>query len=167
MSCKKRSTSRPFRGVSGNDRTGAVAVEFAILAPGLLAITLGMMELTRAFESQNLLETAAREGARFAAMDRDGMIPEGGSTNSKLMEDVKNFLASNGIDKNDITVEVKDHENPTDDFDLDDPENELKLFEVHVTVDYSSVSYTPVAAGDDYPLTAKLVFRNGISTISQ
>jgi hypothetical protein len=147
-------------------RRGAVAVEFAIVAPILVAILFGMIEFGRAFEMQNLLEVAAREGARFASMDRDGMLEPGESATDKLKEDVKNFLATNDVPKSSITVEVKDHENPTDDFDIDDPENDLKLFEVHVSVNWSAVSLTPVPAGSDYPLTAEVVFRNGRATIS-
>ena len=78
-------------------RRGVVAVEFAIVAPILVAIVFGMIELGRAFEMQNLLDVAAREGARFASMDRDGMLDPGESANDKLVDDVKNFLASNGI----------------------------------------------------------------------
>lgn len=148
------------------NRKGAVAVEFAIVAPILLAIVLGMIELGRAFEMQNLLEVAAREGARFASMDRDGMLGPNESANDKMVEDVTNFLVSNGIPRDNVQVTVKDYENPEDDFDLDDPENDLKLFEVAITVDWSSMSLTPVAAGNDRPMTARVVFRNGRATIS-
>jgi TadE-like protein len=151
---------------AASDRTGAVAVEFAIVAPILVAIVLGMIELGRAFEMQNLLEVAAREGARFASMDRDGMLDPGESANDKLIEDVKNFLASNGVPRDDINVTVKDFEDPNQDFDLDDPDNDLRLFEVKIEVDWSSMSVTPVEAGSDHPLSAKVVFRNGRATIS-
>lgn len=147
-------------------RTGAVAVEFAVVAPVLLAILFGLIEVGRAFEMTNQLEVAAREGARFASMDRDGLLQEGQSTNDKLVEDVKNILASNGVPRDDVTVEVKDFENPEADFDLDDPANDLRLFEVKISVDYSSVSLTSISAGDDYQLAASVVFRNGRATIS-
>jgi hypothetical protein len=149
------------------NRNGAVAVEFAIVAPVLLAIVFGMMEMGRAFEMRNLLEVAAREGARFASMDRDGMLEPDESANDKLIEDVKTFLASNGISRDDITVEVKDFENPDQDFDLDEPDNDLKLFEVRISVDWSNMSLTPVAAGDDHALMGRVVFRNGRATISE
>jgi hypothetical protein len=116
---------------------------------------------------QNLLEVAAREGARFASMDREGMLEPDESATDKLVEDVKNFLASNGIPRDDITVEVNDYENPEVEFDLDDPENDLKLFEVTISVDWSSVSLTPVSAGSDHALLARVVFRNGRATISE
>jgi Flp pilus assembly protein TadG len=149
------------------NRRGVVAVEFAIVAPILVAIVFGMIEMSRAFEMQNLLNVAAREGARFASMDRDGMLANGQTANQKLAEDVKNFLASNGIPKNKITVALKDHTSPTKDFNLDDPKNDLKLFEVQVSVKYSEVSLQSVAAADDYSLKSKVVFRNGRATISQ
>lgn len=148
------------------DRRGAVAVEFAFVAPVLLALVMGVVEVNRMYEAQNLLETAAREGARFASMDRDGLVPEDMTANQKLVSDVKTMLESNGIDRDDIIVEVKHHDDPTSDFDIDDPANDLKLFEVRVAVDYSSVSHTAVNAGSDYALTGKVVFRNGRATIS-
>jgi hypothetical protein len=147
-------------------RRGAVAVEFAVVAPILVALLLGLIELGRTFEMQNQLEVAAREGARFASMDRDGMLDPGEDANNKLVEDVKTYLASNGIPRDNISVEVKDFENPESDFDIDDPANDLKLFEVRVSVDWSSVSLTPVPAAENHPLTASVVFRNGRATIS-
>ena len=148
-------------------RRGAVAVEFAFVAPMLLAVVLGLIELTRAYDAQYLLHTAAREGARFAAMDRDGLLQSGESSNAKMTEDVKSFLASSGIPEQNIDVKIVDHEDPTKTFDLDDPDNDLKLFEVEITVPYSSVSYTPVSSSNDYNLTGNITFRNGRATISQ
>jgi len=148
-------------------RKGAVAVEFAIVAPVLLAIMFGMIQYGKAFEMQNQLQVAAREGARFASMDHTGMLSAGQTSNQKLIQEVKNFLATYGIAQNDVTVTVKDHANPTSDFNLDDPHNDLKLFDVKVSVSYSKVSLTPVSANNDYGLTAKVVFRNGKASISQ
>jgi hypothetical protein len=99
-------------------------------------------------------------------MDRDGVLAPNESATDKLINDMKNFLAANGIDKDDVTVEVKDFENPDQDFDLDDPANDLKLFEVRVSVDWSSVSVTPVSPGSDHAMMASVVFRNGRATIS-
>ncbi|MCO6042583.1 pilus assembly protein [Aeoliella sp. ICT_H6.2] len=147
-------------------RRGAVAVEFAVVAPVLIGVMFAMVALNRAFEAQNLLSTAAREGARFASMDRDGMPETGMTGNEKLSEDIKNFLASNGLDRDSVFVEVKDHEDPSQEFNIDDPANDLKLFEVHVSVDYSAVSFTPVASNSDYTLDAVVVFRNGRATLS-
>jgi hypothetical protein len=164
-----RNTTREYRlseRLPRHDRQGAVAVEFAFVAPVLVTIMLGLVGVGRAFEMQNLLEVAAREGARFASMDREGMLDPNESATDKLIEDVKNFLASNGIPCDEIIVEVKDFEDPDQDFDLDDPTNDLKLFTVSVSVDWSSVALLPVIGGSDYTLLADVVFRNGRATIS-
>lgn len=149
-----------------NSRRAAVAVEFAFVAPVLIGTALGIIELTHAYEVQNLIETAAREGARFASMDRDGMLGVGQTSNSKLISDVKNFLASSGIDPSVIDVTVNDAETG-DPFVLDDPNNDLKLFEVRISVPYSSISYTSISQSYDFPMTASIIFRNGRATLSQ
>jgi hypothetical protein len=100
-------------------------------------------------------------------MDHTGMLASGQTANQKLIQEVKNFLATYGIAQSDVTVTVKDHTNPSADFNLDDPHNDLKLFDVKVSVNYSKVSLTPVSANNDYGLVAKVVFRNGKATISQ
>nr|WP_235347408.1 TadE family protein [Arthrobacter sp. SPG23] len=47
---------------------GAVAVEFAILAPVLVMLLLGIMEFSRAYNTQASLSAAAREGVRVMAI---------------------------------------------------------------------------------------------------
>ncbi|MEM8947076.1 MAG: TadE family protein [Planctomycetota bacterium] len=148
-------------------RQGAVAVEFAFIAPMLLTIVLGLIELTRVYDAQYLLETAAREGARFAAMDREGMLGPGETANSKMTDDVTNFLTSAGIPEDSIEVRILDHDDPTQTFDLDDPNNDLRLFDVEIVVPFSSVSFTPVSEAHDYDLTGSITFRNGRATLSQ
>ena len=151
----------------GRNRRGAVAVEFAVVAPMLLAIVVGLIELNRVYDAQNTLEAAAREGARFAAMDRTGMMQDGQTANQKLEQDIQNFLQTSGIPASDITVSVRDAENPDVVFDLDDPANDLRLFLVQIEVPFSAVSYTPISAENDYNLSAGVIFRNGRATLSQ
>jgi Flp pilus assembly protein TadG len=50
---------------------GAVAVEFAILAPLLIMLLLGIMEFGRAYNVQESLSNAAREGVRVMAISND------------------------------------------------------------------------------------------------
>ena len=152
---------------ASSNRLGAVAVEFAFIAPMLLAVVVALIELTRVYDVQNLLETAAREGARFASMDTSEIVGEGGSTNAKIEQDVTNFLASSGVPSENLEVRILDAEDPTQTFDLDDPENALKLFVVEIEVPFSSVSYTPVSQANDYGMTASITFRNGHATLSQ
>ena len=50
---------------------GAVAVEFAIVAPLLVMLLLGIMEFSRAYNVQASLSAAAREGVRVMAISSD------------------------------------------------------------------------------------------------
>src|SRR5262249_26909902 len=49
------------------DSSGTAAVEFAAVAPLLLLLLLGLWEVGRAIQVQQILSNAAREGARAAA----------------------------------------------------------------------------------------------------
>lgn len=146
-------------------RCGAVAVEFAFVAPVLLAIIVGLLELSRVYSIQNCLETAVREGARFAALDRSGMMMAGKTANQKIVDDVKNYLASNNINPERVKVNVVKADDSDNEFNLDDPNNDLELFEVQVEVPYSAVSYSPVSDANDYKLNAAITFRNGRAVI--
>jgi len=159
--CNQSSCQSPAK------RRGAVAVEFAVVAPLLLSIVVGLSELTRVYDVQNSLETAAREGARFAAMDRTDMLQAGQTANAKLIQDVTNFLVASGIPSNAVAVSIHPAGSPGQAFDLDDPANDLQLFEVDVQIPYSAVSYAPVDAVDDYTLSASVTFRNGRAVLSQ
>jgi len=152
---------------SKRSRRAAVAVEFAVIAPVLLTIVVGLIELTRAYDAQNLLQTAAREGARFASMDRTDMLQSGQTANSKLVQDVTNFLASSGFPASAVNVNVVDANDPTQAFDLDDPANDLQLFQVEINVPFSEVSLTPISEASDYLMSASITFRNGRATLSQ
>ncbi|RAX47022.1 pilus assembly protein [Arthrobacter sp. AQ5-06] len=50
---------------------GAVAVEFAIVAPLLVMLLLGIMEFSRAYNAQASLSAAAREGVRVMAISNN------------------------------------------------------------------------------------------------
>ena len=54
--------------MSKTSERGAVAVEFALLAPVLVMILLGIMEFGRAYNVQISLSSAAREGVRVMAI---------------------------------------------------------------------------------------------------
>lgn len=59
---------------------GAVAVEFAILAPVLIMLVLGIIEFGRAYNTQITLSNAAREGARVMAIDNDQLAAVAAAT---------------------------------------------------------------------------------------
>jgi len=151
----------------GTPRAGVAAVEFAVVVPLLLSIVAGLIEMSRTYDVQNMLETAAREGGRFASIDRTDMLGPGQSANQKVIQDTKNLLASSGIPAADIQVRIRDAANPDLDFDLSNPANDLRLFQVQIDVPYSSVSYTPVDPLNDYSMSAAVTFRNGIAPTTQ
>jgi Flp pilus assembly protein TadG len=55
------------------DDAGAAAVEFALVLPLLLVMTMGIIEFGRAFNHSHVITDAAREGARRAVV-RDGAV---------------------------------------------------------------------------------------------
>ena len=48
-------------------RKGAVAVELAVCAPFVFLMVVGLLELSRMAQVQQILSNAAREGARLSA----------------------------------------------------------------------------------------------------
>jgi hypothetical protein len=150
---------------SSKERRGAAAIEFAFVAPIFVTIVLGVSEASRLFEAQNQLATAVREGARLAAMDRTGLLAEGQTTNAKIASDINNYLTANGLPGDQVDVFIVDPSDHTTVFDLDDPANDLGLFEVRVELPYSALTNT----GEPSPwtLSAKIVFRNSRAAIVQ
>lgn len=73
--------------------TGAALVEFAIITPLLLLLVFGIIEFGRAYNAQNTLTHAAREGAREYAITQD---PVAGETAAKD--------AATSLRSSDITV---------------------------------------------------------------
>jgi len=52
---------------------GAAAVEFALVIPLLLTLVFGVVEFGRAYNVQNSLSAAAREGVRVMAISNDSV----------------------------------------------------------------------------------------------
>ncbi|MGI9648242.1 MAG: TadE family protein [Acidimicrobiia bacterium] len=73
--------------------SGAALVEFAIVVPLLLLLVFGIIEFGRAYNAQNTLTHAAREGAREYAITQD---PVAGETAAKD--------AATSLTSSDITV---------------------------------------------------------------
>lgn len=69
---RHRKGSRPDGVSSRAPESGAAAVEFALLASLLFMLIFGSISAGISFSRSNALQTAAREGARFAATLPDG-----------------------------------------------------------------------------------------------
>ena len=70
-------------------RSGAATVEFAIIAPLLFMLVMGLFEFGRMMMVQEILTNGAREGARKAALP--------GATSSDVTGVVNTYLSATGI----------------------------------------------------------------------
>jgi hypothetical protein len=84
-------------------RRGVAAVEFAVVAPVLFTLMLGVWEVGRLIQVQQVLQNAAREGARIAAQGRiiniTGSYTEVkvNSGSPSVTSTVQSFLQSAGL----------------------------------------------------------------------
>jgi Flp pilus assembly protein TadG len=87
---------KSLTGGGRNKRQGAAAVEFALIAPLLVTLILGMIEFGRLMMVEQVLTNAAREGCRTA-------VVIGGST-SNATSAVATYLNGSGISGQTVTV---------------------------------------------------------------
>lgn len=95
-----RNISRPRRNAAALiGEKGAVAVEFALIAPILLTLVLGIFEFGRAFNIQVSLSEAAREAARHAAIHyADAGYTDGDAQNAGVVAAPSVGLAPEDVD---------------------------------------------------------------------
>ncbi len=152
-------TTRDGRGRrSRAKRRGAVAVEFAVIAPVLVTLLLGMAACSKLYQASIAVQNAARQGVRLAGMDRRAVLDGDQSTNDKIIEDIQNFLTAAGFPGEHATVSIT-HPDTGQEMDLDDPNNEFELFETTIEMPLTWLE------GDDPPegaltITRSYVFRN-------
>ena len=143
---------------SRKSRCGAAAVEFAFVAPILVALLLGMIEATSLSETSNHLRLALRQSARLAGMDRSEILDPGQSTNEKIALDLKNFLSASGIDGSTAEVTITDLGGC--EIDLDDPSAEYALFKLTVTIPYENALQSAIDGGQSGGFSRSYTFRN-------
>jgi Flp pilus assembly protein TadG len=85
-----RPLSSPSRPALARRLDGA-AVELAVLAPFLIAIMLGMFEISRGLMVKQALGSAARKGCRTGILHQYG--------NSDIIADATNIMRDNGFDQ--------------------------------------------------------------------
>lgn len=68
---------------------GAALIEAAVTVPIILLISVGIFEFGRAYQTQQVLTNAAREGARLAVIE--------GSTDADVRTRVRDYLAGGGL----------------------------------------------------------------------
>ncbi len=82
------------------DERGAAAVEFAIILPLLLVLVFGIVEFSIAYNRQQGLHAAAREGARVAALPQTGAA----AIDARVRSALQGVLNSTEIQNATITV---------------------------------------------------------------
>ncbi len=150
-------------------RRGAAAVEFAIIAPLFVFITMGAIQTGIGLSAAQTLSSALREGGRLATMDYSKRLQNGQTPNQKVIQDIKNMLTAERIPGNQVTITITraDGSGAGSTFDLGDPNNDLALFRIKAVVPYSAICSTKF-----FPITAKtvsasIVYRKGKTTLIQ
>jgi Flp pilus assembly protein TadG len=73
---------------TSDGESGVAVVEFALVAPLLLILVFGIIDLGRAYSTLNQLAASAREGARVAAVLPN---PENGASQTQIKQTVRRF----------------------------------------------------------------------------
>ncbi len=87
-----RSQTIPTR--ARRERKGIVAVEAAFVLPVVLILMIGMWEVGRLVQVQQVVMNAAREGARLAAGGASGGVEV---TNAMVVQAVRDYMTSAGF----------------------------------------------------------------------
>jgi len=83
----------------GDRRRGSAAVEFAFIAPLMLLLTVGMIEVTRVAQVKVVLGDAVRHGCRLGTEPR--------TDNDMVKNSINSILTNNGIKSADATIDIK------------------------------------------------------------
>ncbi len=88
----------PFLG----DTRGVAVVEFAFIAPILMMLTLGILDVGRAMHALNTMEHTAKEAARYAS------VRGGASASPASKVEITNFVKNRaiGLDTRRMSVQV-------------------------------------------------------------
>jgi Flp pilus assembly protein TadG len=96
MACQARYRRHP-------PERGTALIEFALVLPLLLVLTLAALDLGRAFLAKNVLHQAAREGVRMRVV----MVDPASETDIARVEDrVRQVAAGGGLTPSSIMVSV-------------------------------------------------------------
>jgi Flp pilus assembly protein TadG len=79
------------------DQHGAVIAELALMLPLLAIFVLGATDIGMIVREHQMLQNAAREGARFSALPANQIGTSPGATPEKIRDKVVNYLAQENI----------------------------------------------------------------------
>jgi Flp pilus assembly protein TadG len=92
-----------LRNKRGASQRGTALIEFAIVLPILLAVTLAALDLGRAFLAKNILHQAAREGVRMRAVMTATYYQSGGGA-AEVEARVRQVAGAGGLTPSVIRV---------------------------------------------------------------
>jgi Flp pilus assembly protein TadG len=115
-------------------RPGAAAVEFALLSPLIVALLLGVWEVGRLIQVNQILSNAAREGGRQAST---GLM-----TNAQVQTAVLQYLQRAGLPTTNATVTVTNLTNSSLDATA---ANQLDQFRITVTLPAADVKWVALS----------------------
>lgn len=114
-----------------NARPAVAAVEFAVVLPFLCFLILGLWEVGRMVEVQQIMSNAVREGGRVASM--------GSKTTDDVKTAVVNYCKVNGLTK--VTTSMITITNVTKSSRAPDGAEQLDHFTLKLTVPYDQVQF--------------------------
>ena len=115
-------------GMRSGTRSGVAAVEFAVLVPLILTLLLGLWEIGRMIETQQVLTNAAREGGRQAST--------GQLTNTQVTNVITQYLNAAGYPTGNVVVTITTPQNDVS------KAQYLDKIQITVTIPYSDVQWT-------------------------
>lgn len=95
----------PSKNRSTQDRRGTAGVEFAIIAPIIVFLFIGMVEVTRAVQVKHVLNDSVRSAARMAIQP--------GYTSAQVTQNAKDILTDNGLPTTNASVTIKVNDTST------------------------------------------------------
>uniref|UniRef100_A0A7C2JZA9 Pilus assembly protein n=1 Tax=Schlesneria paludicola TaxID=360056 RepID=A0A7C2JZA9_9PLAN len=156
--------ARTHRGPQTDRRRGAAAVECAIVMPVMVALVLGLIQGGYSVDTTHKLYAAVRQAGRLAGMNYRPLLKSGQTGNDKVIQDIRNTLAAEGLPADQLTITITEAEGGGT-FNLDDPANDLKLFRISASVPYSALSTASLLPAPVETLSASIVFRKGRSQV--
>jgi hypothetical protein len=154
----------PQARIGSPPRRGAAAVECAVVIPVLLTLVMGLVQSAYCVDTTHKLYAVVRQAGRVATVNYKPLLLPGQTGNQKLIQDIKNTLAAEGLPIDQVTVTITHAESGAP-FNVDDPANDLELFKIHVSVPFTAVADISLLPAPVETLSASIVFRKGKTAV--
>lgn len=145
-------------------RRGVAAVECAVVLPVFLILTLGTIEMGAALRASTIMQSSVREAGRLVGKNWSELTTGSDTPNAKVERDLRNFVTASGLPGSALVINIQHADGPNKGqlFDISDPDNNLKLVKIRMTLPYSSISLFPTRYMGGSSVGAQLVLRAGL-----